>query len=801
MAAYDLKRAARLLEWDRLTERLAGLASSAPGREKCRALEFMDDPGLIRRALEEVSEARELLERGVEPQLADVVELGAIVKRARVGAALDGADLLVVAGLLRAARRVKTLLESEADRLPKLAEHALLLPAEVVLEKEIYQRIERDGRVADNASAELAQLRDRYRIIHAQIHASLEGMLAEPKYEDVLQERVFSMRSGRFVLLVKHERRGSVEGIVHDISQTGQSLFIEPREVTDLNNRLRTAELEIEREIYRILLELTYKVQAIADDLERAVTALAELDAIFAKGRYSIALDAHPVETAKSGPITLPRARHPLLAEQLEEVIPNDIMLDEVRTMVLSGPNAGGKTVFLKTLGLCALMLRAGLHLPCGPDGRLPVFPRLFAVIGDEQSIERNLSSFSSHVLNLKGIADELVPGSLVLIDEIGEGTDPAQGVALSKALLEHLHDHGARTVVTTHFTELMAMAQVREGFANASMALDLETMTPTYQLVPGLPGRSGAFAIAERLGLAKSIVEQARKYASGSDTDLDLVISRLEAERSKWAAEAQKAETARLEAEAEREKQAAIYRELRGKKAKLLEQEREKMAHDVAAARAAIKHVIRRLQEAPSFKAAEEARTELERIEKAVEEVLPEPVVEEPPVHLEPIADWRGLPAGATVYVRGLRDVGQVLEKPDSKGRVKLLVREKRMTLPAADCFLCPEGMAATKATAPVHVIQVQSAPRDDAGLRSELLELDLRGQTSDEALQAAEAFLDQAARQRLPRVFLIHGHGTGTLKRAIRNYLAACPYAKSWRPGERGEGGDGVSVVELDL
>ncbi len=801
MPGYDLGRAARLLEWDHVAERLAGLAASEPGRARCRALPFLDDPEQIRRALAEVSEARELLERGVEPQFADVVDLGAIVKRARVGAALDGVDLLIVASLLRASRRVKTLLEKEADRLPKLAEHALRLPAEVVLEKEIFQRIERDGRVADTASPELAQLRDRYRIVHAQIHASLEAILADPKYEDILQERIFTLRSGRFVLLVKHERRGSVEGIVHDISQTGQSLFIEPREVTDLNNRLRTAELEIEREIYRILLELTYKVQAVADPLEQAVDALAELDLIFAKGRHSRELDAHPVETAKSGSIALPRARHPLLVEQLGEVVPNDIVLDDVRTLVLSGPNAGGKTVFLKTLGICALMLRAGLHLPCGPDGRLPVFPRLFAMIGDEQSIERNLSSFSGHILNLKGIVDELVPGSLVLVDEIGEGTDPAQGIALSKAVLEHLHEHGARTVVTTHFTELMAMAQVREGFANASMALDPATMSPNYQLIPGMPGRSGAFAIAERLGLAKSIVELAKRYASGSDTDLDQVIARLEAERAKWAAETQKAEAARQAAEDERGQQQHILAELRAKKATLVAQERERFVKEMTTARAAIKHAIRKLQEAPSFKAADEARAELERIERAVEEVLPAPAAEPPRIVLEPIEDWYALPEGATVFVRSVNDYAQVLEKPDAKGRVKVQIREKRLTLPAAECYLRPAAPTPPAPTASVHIINVQAAPKTDIEQRSEALELDLRGQTSDEALAATETFLDQALRQRLTRVFVIHGHGTGVLKRAVRDYLASCPYAKSWRPGQRGEGGDGVTVVEMDL
>ncbi|MHA1568973.1 MAG: endonuclease MutS2, partial [Alphaproteobacteria bacterium] len=611
----------------------------------------------------------------------------------------------------------------------------------------------------------------------------------------------FTLRSGRYVLPVKHERRGAVEGIVHDISQTGQSLYIEPREVTGLNNRLRTAELEIEREIYRIRLEMTYKVQAIVDDLEQSVAQLAELDVILAKARYSIAYDGHAVEVAKSGPIQLSQARHPILVEQLEEVVPNDIAMEDSRTVVLSGPNTGGKTVFLKTLGLCALMLRAGMHLPCGPDGRLPVFKRVFAVIGDEQSIEKNLSSFSSHLLNLKDIMQALVPNSLVLIDEIGEGTDPNQGVALAKSILEHLHEHGARTVVTTHFAELMAMAQTREGFANAAMAFDTETMTPTFQLVPGTPGRSSAFAIAERLGLPKDIVERARRFASGGATELDTVVQRLEEQHSRLAGELRKAEAARLQADAEREKQSRILAELREKKARLTEQEREKIREEIKIARVAIKKIIRELQETPSFKAAEAAREKLAEVEKQADEILPPPADSPPPAYLEPIEDWYALPDDARVFVRSLNESAQVLEKPDSKGMVRLQVREKRMTLPARDCYLRYEPPAEKPAKTPVQVITLASPSESADDRPGEELEIDLRGQTSDEALMATDAFLDQALRQRLAQVTVIHGHGTGVLKRTIRDYLKSCPYAKSWRPGKRGEGGDGVTVVELDL
>jgi len=801
MPGYSLDRAAALLEWPRVAARLAELANSEPGLALCRELPFYDNPEAIKQVVAEVGEARELLERGVNVEFADVVELGPIAKRARVGATLDGQDLRIAAGLMRAARRIKAALEKENVRLPRLGARAALLPDHGSLEKEIFAKIAADGSVADTASNDLLSLRERYRVAHAQIHTVLDSILGDPRYEDVLQENIFTLRAGRYVLLVKHERRGSVEGIVHDISKTGQSLFIEPREVTGLNNRLRTAELEIEREIYRVLLELTYKVGAVVDELEQSVVALADLDVVFAKARYAQLLDAHPVEPIKSGAIHLEGVRHPLLVEQLEVVVPNDMILDDVRTLVISGPNTGGKTVFIKTLGLCALMLRAGLHLPCKPDGRLPIFKRLFAVIGDEQSLEKNLSSFSSHVLNLKDIVTELVPNSLVLIDEIGEGTDPAQGTALAKAVLEYLDDHRARTVITTHFVELMAMAQTHEGFANAAMTFDAESMTPTFHLIAGAPGRSSAFATAERLGLPAAIVARAREFAIGQNTELDVIIQQLENERAKLEALIRKTETARQQAEADKEKQHAILEDLHAKKTKMAETERAKLQEELKMARVTIKNIIRQLQEQPTFKEAEVAREQLEKVVKQTETILPLPAEQPLPEFLDEIADWSTLAAGDEVFVRRLNTPATILDLPDAKGRVRLQVRDKRMTLPAAECFR-RQPLAGKVPPAPSYELKAAPATSDEVvDPRTAANEIDLRGMTGDEALAATEAFLDEALRKHLRQVYIIHGHGTGVLKRLVRDYLTACPYAHTWRPGKRGEGSDGVTVVELDL
>ncbi|MDP8225254.1 MAG: endonuclease MutS2 [Candidatus Lernaella stagnicola] len=794
MSPYAIGKAAALVEWDRLLTLLAKRATSELGGAACLEVELAADVDAARAMMSDVSEARELLLRSVELSFADVRDIGPIGKRARVGSALEGTDLLAVAALLRLSRKTRALLEEESERLPRLAQRANLLPAESLLEKEIFARIERDGRVADNASPELRQLRDRYRVVHDQIHATLERMIAGPDYEDILQERIFTLRNGRFVVPVKVERKGTLDGIVHDISQTGQSVYIEPRQITHLNNRLRTAELEIDREIHRILLELTYKVAEVIDELEEAIDVMTALDVIFAKARLADDLKAHPVEATKSGTIFLPAMRHPLLALQMDNVIPNDVVAEDVRTLVLSGPNTGGKTVLLKSIGLCALMLRAGLHLPCGPDGRMPVFRRVFAVIGDEQSIEANLSSFSSHLLNLKYIVDELVPNSLVLIDEIGEGTDPAQGVALAKAILEKLHAGRARTFVTTHFSDLMAFAQIRDGWSNAAMAFDEESMTPTFQLLPGTPGRSSAFAIAARLGLSAELVEAARDFAGGTDTQLEAVIGRLEEERQKWVSASRKAETALAEAEAERERQQEILAELREKKRCIAEAERESLKQELDLAKKEIKAVIAELQAAPSFEAAEKARTQLRRVAEQAEAVLPAVESEPLPEGLLPIDDWDAVPDGAEIFVRALDESGMLLERPDNRGNVRLLMREKKVTVPAEGCFLRRDAKPAPAPLRP----RVAVVTHENDG---NFTRLDLRGQTGDDAVIETERFLDQALRMRLGEVTIIHGHGTGVLKRLVRDYLRSCPYARSFRPGRRGEGSDGVTVVELDL
>jgi len=788
---YSIFDASKALEFDSILDKLAGFAETALGKQRCLELPFLDSPEEVRIALREVSEGRSLAERGAAPSLVGLTDLTKHLKRARVAAVLDARELFETADVLAASRRTRRLLETEAEKVPRLSELSVRLLFCPALEKEIARCIDRDGNVVDSASPELMELRARYRQVHDQVHDVLENLLSNPKYEDALQEPIFSLRSGRFVIPVKIEKKGKIEGIVHDISASGLSLFIEPSEVTGLNNLLRTCELEIEREIYRILMALTYQVAEVADELEATVDTLAELDNVMAKARYSIYANGSAPEVCENGDIDLKSVRHPLLLETVAKVIPNDLRFDpEVRVMVVTGPNTGGKTVLLKSLGICALMLRAGMHIPASPDSRLSFFTRIFAVIGDQQSIERSLSSFSAHILALTHIIEEVTPKSLVLIDELGEGTDPMQGVALAKAVLEKLDAPMRQTLITTHFMELAAMAQAHPHFANASVQFDPVKLEPTYRLVSGVPGRSSAFAIAERLGMPADVVARAKEMAFGQDHQLDALVAKLEEEIQAAKREKERAEKAREQAEAAAEREKKIADELQSKKARYVEEALEGFRKELAEAKDNIREVIRDLQADKSHIQIKKAKEQLERIEKSAESWAPHEA-DKTPSFLNPVMDWSNLSTGSPLYVGPVGEDGILEEGPDSKGNVKVAVGGKHMTLPASRIFLRRDESARPK-TAPSMAV---------SALADERRTLDLRGFRAEEAVPELIKFLDEALLSRLPQVIVIHGHGTGVLKKEVRGYLSGSPYVRSFRPGVKGEGGDGATIVELDL
>lgn len=794
---YLLSKAAELLEWPKVLARLSDHAMSAPGRAACAHVDFAEDAEAARRALRTTGEAVSLIGEGRVPPLTDVHALIEELERARLGATLQGGELILVGDVLRASRRARDVLTDDWERSPLLAESATHLYADERLELDIFAAIDPSGEVNDAASPELVNLRRRQRALHKQILERMAELAKVPEWAGYLQDDFYTIRNGRYVLLVKIEKQGKIEGIVHDISGSGQSLYIEPKEITQLNNVLRSTEVAIAQEITRILRAFSARVSAQADALAETADTLIDLDLAFARGRYAIAVEGREPEMSVDGRMALRRLRHPLLVGKAGvDVVANDVeMAGSAGCMIVTGPNTGGKTVLLKAVGLAALMARAGLHPPVGYESVVPFFPRVFAMIGDRQSIEAGLSTFAGHIASLKEITDLAGAGSLALLDEVGEGTDPRQGVALSMAALEHLAAAGARVIATTHFSELAALATRREGFLNASMEFDPVRMLPTYRLRLGVPGRSGAFDVAARMGLSERIVARARELYEGAASELHDIMERLDRTHQEWRAKSDEAERERRHAADLVDKQRELLRELEAKKRERAGKEMADLESLYARAREEIRRVMAQLREKPSPAGIEKTREAMREIMEEARAKTPPPMEKEPrPATHARIENWYDMAEGDAVYVSAVKAVGRLESLPDAKGQTRVLVGGARLTVSASELFhpAVEPAERGVRVTIEKPVLGSESATTKDRTL-------DLRGQYADDALDRAAEFLDLAWRSRWTRVTIVHGHGTGTLKREVREWLRGSPYAIDWRPGERGEGGDGATVVDF--
>jgi DNA mismatch repair protein MutS2 len=788
------------LEWPAIVEKAAEFAASSLGAALLREAELAVDLTDVRERLAETTEARELLRRGAEVPLGGLRDVTPVVARLRKAATLDAAELIAMGGMLSVSRRMRNALTRQRDAAPSLAEMAGGLLSLREVERDVEACFGPDGEVADSASAELRQLRRRERGLHQNLLDTVHRLLSASKIKDYLQEELYTVRNGRYVVLVKTEHKGKVDGIVHDLSGSGQSLYIEPREITELNNLLRTTGLEIEQEIRRIFADLTRRIAARVDDVELSLAVLARLDAIFARARYADYLDA--TEPKVGDRVSLRRLRHPLLVHRGETVVPNDVDLGgDARALVVTGPNAGGKTVTLKAVGLCALMVRAGMHLPVDDGSEMTVFDGIFTDIGDRQSIARSLSSFSGRMLNLKGILEELTARSLVLLDEIGEGTDPAQGQAIAQAALEALHARGAFTIATTHFSGLTALAYRVPGFANASVEFDEDALAPTFRLIPGVPGRSNAIRIARRLGIDAQVAGRADELVAEGAGGLEDVLSRVEEERRRYARDSGRIAELRAEIETSRREQETVLEGLRRQRAKLQEEAAEQVRRDVARARARIREVTERVSApvaAASPRVVAAAQTELRQVEREARDQVAEASPDLPA--LEPLGELGTLAPDQEVYVVPVRATGKIVRGPDEQGRVTVQVRGGRLTI-GVDKLARRRTTALAAPERPAVFVEI-ARPEGWTGSRPAAERTcDLRGLYREEALAKVEAGLDAAFRARMPQVVVIHGHGTGVLKAAVREFLAGSGFVKSFRPGEQGEGGDGATVVDLAL
>jgi len=780
------------LEYDKIIARLTDTAATSLGKEEAGKLRPSSDVAEVKRRLAATDEAVRAVALKGHPPFGGVTDVRPSLGRARLGGVLGPSELMDIAGLIMGSRRIRKYAAAVADEIdiPLLSDLCEPLIDAKPLEDEIRRCIDETGEVLDAASPELASIRRDIRVNEGRAREKLDSLIRSSSVQKMLQDVLITIRNDRYVIPVKQEYRSHFGGIVHDTSGSGATLFIEPEAVVQMNNKLRELKLREQKEIERILRRLSELAGEKAELLSSDAESLGYIDFIFAKAALADSMFGTLPEVNDQGKMRLKRARHPLIASK--NVVPIDIELGEdYSAVIVTGPNTGGKTVSLKTVGLLSLMAMSGLFIPADDGSQACVFDGIYADIGDEQSIEQNLSTFSSHMTNLIGMLSEVTSRSLVLLDELGAGTDPAEGSALAIAILEHLHGLGCRIVATTHYSELKAYAYNRDGIINASMEFDVATLRPTYRLLVGVPGRSNAFAIAERLGLPKAIIEHARGEVSEEELKVDTMIASLEQDRRRAESERQTAERLRNEVESLRQQIEDERFRFQEQKAKLMEEAREEARQAVVKARREAEEIISDLRKLAMEEGASVKEHKLIEARRKLEDSIPDPVK-------KPRRAQEGqsakIEAGDEVKVYSLNgQKGHVVELTSGdEALVQLGILKMKVPLSDLEPVRKPVQAAARAA---VNVTTVRRS-RDD-NVRTEL---DLRGATLDEALLETDRFLDEAFLANLGSVYIIHGKGTGALRAGIQDFLRKHKHVKSYRLGNYGEGGAGVTVAELN-
>jgi DNA mismatch repair protein MutS2 len=786
------------LEWPEILARLARAAETPQARARLAepgpagvpgtAL-FEPDAGSVRERLAETAEALALLEAGVAPGLSGVADLAPVLARARKGGSLEPAALLGVAETLAALEATARLLRGRAEAAPLLAARVQEIPPFAALRADIEGTLDPAGEVRDGASPVLAEARSSARRLAAEIQVRVARMIRDPAVAPHLSDAWFTVRSDRFVLPVRADARGSVRGIVHDASRSGTTLFVEPEALVEPNNRHKQAELAAAQEVERLLRELSQAVADAADEIEPALAAMAHLDLAFARARLARAEACVRPEVREAGELDLRVLRHPLIPA--DEAVGNDFRLgDALRVLVLSGPNAGGKTVAMKSVALAVLMARAGLFVPAAAPARLDAFDAVLSDIGDEQDLREHLSTFSAHMANLAQIVARADPRSLVVLDEVGVGTDPGEGAALAQAVLEALADAGARVVVTTHYNLLKEMADVDPRFANASVELDPETLAPTYRLRAGHPGSSSASAVAARMGMRRDVLERADDLLSREDRRLDALLRELAASRVTLERERDEARRLRRESEAVRAEYTARLEKLTARRDELYRTMRQDLDRAFREAHQSVASVVRELQRGgASARDAARARDELREL---AQQAPPPPAGDSPPPpqRLPPI-DWNRARPGDPVALAG-GGSATLVALPDRRGRVAVRQGSARVVVPMELV-----GRAGEVPPAPAARLPREPAPAPPAGGTAEC---DLRGLRADEAQDRLIEALDAAAGAGRSALRVIHGIGTGALRRAVREHLSTSPYVARFAAEPPERGGEGATLVELN-
>ena len=831
MALGGFESASRLLEFDQVLGQLSGYARTALGREKVAALEPSDDLLEVATRQQETTESRRFLDDGGSLEFGPEQDISELIHRALLGGLLRGEELYAVRAFVRAARFNRDEL-GEQDNLPLLSSLASNIPELAHLDREIGAGISPAGEVLDYASPLLGRLRVESRQAQSRLNDIMERNLRRFQRSEVVQEPIITQRNGRMVLLIKTEMRYRVAGIVHDVSDSGATVFLEPMAAVDMGNRWREARLAEEREVERVLRQLSIRVGETAEDLLLALDIVARLDLDVAKARYSSALRATPpviqdgddTGEGQDGPtgapdmlrrLRLSRARHPLLAGN---VVPITLSLDSQQgVLLITGPNAGGKTVALKTIGLLAMMAHAGLHVPA-EEARFPGFDGIYADIGDQQSIQQSLSTFSSHITNLLGIMRMATPRSLVLVDELGTSTDPEEGAALASAILLHFQRMGLFLVGTTHQRGVARTVQEHPGMLNASVDLDPTTLAPTYQLTIGLPGRSYALTIAARLGLPQEIIDDASLGISPVEQATETLLRELQQERRTVEELKEEAESSRLASVRMRLELEEQLGSVEATKTELVEEARRELQLRTSEMLDRLQRAERSLSHPPAVPPAGELavrvvgalggaapsrdpQAEFREHQGALRDVQRElDDANWQPIEIRRTPWQERLKSGDRVYVRGISQPVEVITPPDSTSgsaqaqRVEVLLGTMRARIPVYQLQRLAEGHPAASHQG-VYLDRAENRP---AAARRPDPEMDLRGLRVDEAVARVDTALNDAALDGVSMVRIIHGKGTGALRRAIREYLSSHPLVSTAGDGE-GPGGDGVTVAHL--
>ncbi len=780
----------KALEFDKILSMVSSFAVIDATKDAINTPSVSDSIKKVNRMQDETADAITLITKKGSAPIMCSSDIRPVLKRAKMGGVLSVGEIVSVGKLLESARRLKAY--PEETEVSALWEHFDALYTNKDLEKRIEISMEDNENVADAASGELADIRRKIRVANNKVRDTLRGIISSPSYAKCLQEQIITMRDGRFVVPVKAEHRGDIRGIVHDTSSSGATVFIEPMAVVELNNEIRELSDRERDEIVRILTEFSAHIGDESELLDMTFSVVLKLDLIFARAHFSLKYDCYRPILNDTGLVRLYKARHLLI--DAKKVVPVDIELGgDFDTLVVTGPNTGGKTVVLKTAGLITLMAQAGLHIPASEGSVVSVFGNIFADIGDEQSIEQSLSTFSSHMVNIVEILKNADHRSLCLFDELGAGTDPIEGASLAVSILERVRSMGAKTLATTHYSELKTYALGTDRVENASCEFDVDTLKPTYRLLIGIPGKSNAFAISKRLGLPDSIIEDAKTYIAGEKIKFEDILEELEKSRKEAIDQKERAKAYETEAKRLKDDTAQKSRNLSEKTDKIIERARAQAKEILEEAKRSSDEIIAQIRKTKEITDTKKAQQEIEKLRSSLNKKISDNAGKLSKMQFKPSEEYsspKTVKSGDDVEIMTLKQQGVVCSVPDDNGNLMVKVGIMKIKTNLKDIRLLN-----------VKKPQKQKGGRGDTLGKTMNLspEIDVRGETVDSAELIIDKFLDDALLSSVGVVRIIHGKGTGQLRKGIHTFLKSRPYVKSYRLGVFGEGDSGVTVVEL--